>query len=55
MHRLAEGPVAEAILQGHDTTVLRLTGGLRLSGGIADLGLATAHLYQGRKTEKKKF
>ena len=48
MHRLAEGPAARAILQGHGAAVLRLTGRLRLSGGIADLGLAAAHLHQRR-------
>ncbi|MBV8099167.1 MAG: hypothetical protein JOZ31_08415 [Verrucomicrobia bacterium] len=55
MHRFAEGPAAQAILRGHGTAVLRLTGRLRLFSGIADLGLATAHLYQRGKPEKKKF
>jgi hypothetical protein len=54
MHRPAEGPAAWAILQGHATAVLRLTGRLRLSGRIADIGLA-AHLYQRRESEEKKF
>ena len=54
MHRLAEGPAARAILQGHDTAVLRLTSRLRLSGGIADIALA-AHLYERRESEEKKF